>query len=103
MGKPAKGSSSSTSTRAGKKHSFTEPPAPSADKAAAREQGRQQFTAKVWPQALPAQKGTWEAEMDTLCAAFGVRRIRTRNEDNGMRWDTKRQQWVYPPLKEAVK
>lgn len=103
MGKPAKGSSSSTSTRAGKKHSYTEPAAPSAEKAAGREQGCQQFTAKVWPQPLPSQKGTWEAAMDSLCAAYGVRRIRTRSEDQGMRWDDNRKQWIYPPLKEAVK
>lgn len=103
MGKPAKGSSSNTSTRAGKKHSYTEPPAPSTENAAAREQGRAQFTAKVWPQPLPARKGSWDFAMDTLCAHFGVKRIRSRNDDNGMRWDIARQQWVYPPLKEAIK
>jgi hypothetical protein len=104
MAKAPKGSSSnSTQTKAGKKSgSYTEPPAPSSEKAAASEQGRQQFTAKEFPKPLPAQKGTWEAAMDTLCAHFNVRRIRTRQDDNGMRFDENRKQWVYPPLKEAV-
>lgn len=105
MAKAPKGSSSnSTQTKAGKKSgSYVEPPTPSSEKAAGTEQGRQQFTAKQWPQPLPARKGSWEHAMDGLCAAYGVRRIRTRNEDNGMRFDESRQQWVYPPLKEAVK
>lgn len=103
MAKAPKGSSSNaTKTKAGKKHgAYTEPLPRSSENAAATEQGRQQFTAKEFPRPLPAQKGTWEHAMDGLCAAFGVKRIRTRQDDNGMRWDPTRKQWVYPPLKEA--
>lgn len=103
MAKAMKGSNSSTATRAGRKHSYVDPPSPSTEKTAAREQGRQQFTAKSWPQPLPARKGSWDFAMDTLCAHFGVKRIRSRNEDNGHRYDPTRKQFVYPPLKEAVK
>ena len=104
MAKAPTHSSSATKTKAGKKHGqYIEPPASSSEKAAAREQGRKQFTAKEFPRPLPVQKGTWEFALDSLCAHFGVKRIRTRQDDNGMRWDPTRSQWVYPPLKEAVK
>lgn len=102
MAKAPTHSSGSTTAKAGKKHRFTDPPSPSSERAAGTEQGRQQFTAKEFPKPLPAQKGTWEAACDTMCAAFGVKRIRTRQDDNGMRWDENRKQFVYPPMKEAV-
>lgn len=102
MAKAPTHSSSRTTAKAGKKHLFTEPPTKSLEKERAREMGRQQFVAKEFPRQLPAQKGTWEAACDTMCAAFGVRRIRTRQDDNGMRFCENRQQFVMPPAKEAV-
>lgn len=102
MAKAPTHSSSSTTTKNGKKHRYTEPQPVNLEKQRLSELGRQQFTAKEFPRQLPAQKGTWESAMDTLCAHFGVKRIRTRQDDNGMRFDESRGQWVYPPMKEAV-
>src|SRR6266498_4691473 len=100
MAKPPTHSSNATKTRAGKKHPYIEPNPVNLEKKRLQELGRQQFTAKEFPRPLPAQKGTWEAACDQMCQVFGVRRIKTRQDDNGMRFDESRKNWVYPPSKE---
>lgn len=100
MGKQAKSSGirGDHPPKAGKKKSYTEPPAPNPEKKAARLNGNQQFTAKQFPQPLPAEKGSWDAAMDALCAHFRVRRIRPQQSgDNGIRYDESRKHLIYPP------
>lgn len=105
MAKNPNGSSSTGQTKAGKKSgAYIEPPARSEENGRLRELGNQQFQAKEFPRQLPAQRGTWEAAMDELCRAYGVKRVRgARESDTGHRWDENRKQWIYPPAKEAVK
>ena len=84
--------------KAGKKKSYQAPPPPNPEKRGAREQGMQQFTAKEFPQPLPAEKGSWDAAMDLLCSHFRVRRIRNNQDrDNGIRYDPTRKHLIYPP------
>lgn len=97
--KPGESNSKANLTKAGKKSGpYQEPPAHKPEKLEARIAGEQQFVAKTYPAPLPAPQGSWEAAMDVLCLAFGVRRIRPpRRDDTGLRFDEARRQYISPP------
>lgn len=104
MAKVKAGQSSSKvdTTKAGKKSGpYQEPPTPKPAKLEARLAGEKQFVAKTYPAPLPAPQGSWEAAMDVLCLAFGVRRIRPpRRDDTGLRYDPTRKQYISPPRRD---
>lgn len=98
MGKAPKGSSSSSTTaKAGKKKTYTDPPKPNFDKRDARIAGEQQFIrGKGRKVGRLVVEDITSTVFDALTKAFEVKRIPRKPFDTGYRFDASRGRVIVP-------